>query len=193
MFDFIEGELVARNPGQVTVRTGGFGVLLSVPLSTFDQLPAGGRIRLWTHLVLRDDAFQVYGFFTPEERELFLLLTTVKGIGPRVALKILWGIRVDEFVQAVVRGETALLCRIPGVWKKTAERVTVELREAVSRLCTASSPTRNPATADAVVALVKLGTQRAEAEKAVEKARSALPPEAPTEDIVRECLRRGFA
>jgi Holliday junction DNA helicase RuvA len=177
----------------VTIQTGGIGVWLSVPLSTYDRVPATGRIRLWTHLVVRDDALQMYGFFSLAERELFLLLNTVKGIGPRVALKILSGIQVGDFVRAVSRGETGLLGRIPGVGKKTAERVVMELKDAASRLPAAGPGSVDSAAADAVVALIKLGAQRSEAEKAVEKARGALPPGAPAEEIVRECLRRGFA
>ncbi|MCU0722886.1 MAG: Holliday junction branch migration protein RuvA [Planctomycetes bacterium] len=193
MLDFVEGDLVARSPGQVTVQTGGLGLLLSVPLSTYDRLPASGRVRLWAHLVVREDALQIFGFSSLEERELFLLLNTVKGIGPRLALKILSGVRVADFVAAVGRGETALLCRIPGIGRKTAERLTVELKDAVSRLPAEGGAPADAGAADAVVALIKLGAQRGEAEKAVGKARAALPPGAATEELVRECLRRGFA
>ncbi|MHC4600519.1 MAG: Holliday junction branch migration protein RuvA [Planctomycetota bacterium] len=192
MIDFIEGELVSRNPGQVTLALPGIGFLVFVPLSTYDRLPEGGRVRLHTHLVPREDAFHLYGFLTPREREIFLLLTTVRGIGPRLALKILSGLNPDEFVEAVAEEETSVLCRISGVGRKTAQRLVLELKDTLKHMAVSGAPKAGRAESDAVVALAKLGASRAEAEKAVATARKALPPGATTEEIVRECLRRGL-
>ena len=194
MFDFIEGVIVSRAPGQATVQVGGFGIQLSIPLSTYDHLPQSGTVRLLAHLHVREDCIQLYGFLTREEREAFLLLTTVKGVGPRLALKILSGARVGEFVRAISSGDSALLCRIPGVGRKTAERLLLELKDAVSRMQPGTGETgADRAAADAVIALITLGTARNEAEKAVDRVRSALGGQATADELVRECLRRGTA
>lgn len=193
MMEFIEGELVERGPGMVTLRVGGIGFRLSVPLSTFDRLPAGGPLKLFTHLVPREDAFLLFGFLAPEERELFLLLQTVSGVGPRLALKVLSGFPPTQVARAVAEGEVGLLCKVPGIGRKTAERLIVELKDAVKHLAAADASRADIVTADAVVALIKLGAGRVEAERAVEKARRTAPPSAGAEDIVRECLRQGLA
>lgn len=192
MFDFIEGELVTRNPGQVTILTGGFGVRLSVPLSTYDRLPEGGGVRLLAHMHVREDGVQMFGFGTAQERELFLLLNTVKGVGPRLALKILSGVNVGDFVTAVAAGDAAMLQKVPGVGRKTAERLSLELKDAVAHIGPDPSRPIQTGDADAVIALIQLGAGRSEAEKAVKKSRKALDPGATPEEIVRECLRRGY-
>ncbi|MHC5038683.1 MAG: Holliday junction branch migration protein RuvA [Planctomycetota bacterium] len=192
MIDFIEGELVSRNPGQVTLQVGGIGFLISIPLSTYDRLPAAGRMGLHTHLVPREDGFFLFGFRTREEREIFLLLTTVRGVGPRLALKVLSGFPVGEIVQALQREEPGLLCKIPGIGRKTAQRLVLELKDAVKHLPVAGALPKDSAGSDAVVALIKLGAARAVAEKAVVKSRKSLPPGAGTEEIVRECLQKGL-
>jgi len=192
MIDFIEGELVSRSPGQVTVALQGVGFLVLIPLSTYDKLPTSGSVRLHTHLVPREDAFHLFGFLTQREREIFLLLTTVKGVGPRLALKILSGLEPEEFLRAVIEEDAGTLCKISGVGRKTAQRLVLEMKDAVKHLALPERPLVERAEADAVVALTKLGATRNEAEKAVASALKTLPPGSTTEDIVRECLRKGF-
>jgi Holliday junction DNA helicase RuvA len=192
MIDFIEGELVSRSPGQVTLALQGMGFLVSIPLSTYDKLPLEGRVLLHTHLVPREDAFHLYGFLTLREREIFLLLTTVKGVGPRLALKVLSGLEPGEFLRAVIDEDTAALCKISGVGRKTAQRLVLELKDAVKHLAVPGRPPADRAESDAVVALTKLGASRAEAEKAVGSTVKSLSPGASTEEIVRECLKKGL-
>ncbi len=192
MFDFIEGEITSPRPGQVTLRVGGVGYLVAVPLSTYDRLPPEGDVRLFTRLVPGPDQILLFGFLTVEEREIFMLLNTVRGVGPQLALKILSGMPVTDFARAVREGKKALLCSIPGVGRKTAERLILELKDALEHIAPPRGPAIDSAASDAVVALIKLGVSRGEAEKAVEKGRVALPPGAGAEEIIRECLRRGL-
>jgi Holliday junction DNA helicase RuvA len=192
MIEFVEGEVVSRHPGQVILAVGGVGFLVFVPLSTYDRLPGTGPLRLLTHMVPREDRFLLFGFLTVQERELFNLLLTVKGVGPRLALKILSGLQPTDLVQALMDGEVGQLCRVSGVGKKTAQRLVVELRDAVAHLSAAGATHVDSAAADAVMALIKLGAYRTDAEKAVEKARKGLESDAGAEEIVRECLRKGF-
>src|SRR5947209_4987250 len=131
MIAFVEGDLVEALPTRVVVSVNGLGYLVHVPLSSFNQLPpVNHRVRLLTHLVVREDAHQLYGFLTAQERDLFLLLLQhVSGVGPKMALAVLSGMSVGSFKNAVARGEVAILARVKGVGKKTAERIVLELKD----------------------------------------------------------------
>src|SRR5271167_504277 len=133
MITFLRGKLVEALPTQVSVDVNGVGYEALIPLSSFDKLPAAGHdVTLLTHLAVREDAHTLYGFMTVGERELFrLLINTVSGIGPRIALNILSGISVTAFRGAVAGGDVKSLSQISGVGKKTAERMVVELRDKV--------------------------------------------------------------
>src|SRR5882757_8418472 len=133
MIAFLEGVLAEALPTQIVVNVHGVGYQVIIPLSSFDRLPApGASIKILTHLVVREDAHTLYGFFTSGERDLFrLLLHHVTGVGPKLALAVLSGMSVEMFKASVVAGDLAAISRISGVGKKTAERVVLELKDKV--------------------------------------------------------------
>src|SRR5688572_33241796 len=139
MIGFVRGKLVVKAPPHLTVDVGGVGYHLEAPRSTFYTLPAvGSDVRLLTHLVVREDAHILYGFGTQEERALFRNLLKVSGVGPKIALAILSGVSVEGFATCVKLQDTAALTRIPGVGRKTAERVLMEMRDRLEALEQAS-------------------------------------------------------
>jgi len=200
MITFLEGQLVEALPTQLIIDVGGIGYEVLIPLSSFDKLPQPGqRLRLLTHLVVREDSHTLYGFMSKQERELFrLLINTVSGIGPRTALNILSGINVQAFRGAVANGDIKALSQISGVGKKTAERIVVELKDKIGAAGAweASSAERalskdDQKLNDAVLALMALGFKQIEAHDAVRGAQSMLGAQATLEDLVRACLRKG--
>lgn len=199
MIAFLEGRLVEALPTQVLIEVHGVGYEVLIPLSSFDKLPAPGQpVRLLTHLVVREDAHVLYGFATAAERDLFrLLIHTVSGIGPKLALNILSGMNPTAFRGAVAAGDVKALSRIPGVGRKTAERLVVELRDKVGAAGTweAASEQRGLSEADrrvndAVLALIALDFKPPEAHEAVRAAQALLGPEATVEELVRAALKR---
>src|SRR5205823_10357269 len=133
MISFLQGKLIEALPTQVTVEVHGVGYEALIPLSSYDKLPVpGSEVRLLTHLSVREDAHTLYGFMTATERELFrLLINTVSGIGPKIALNILSGVNPTAFRGAVANGDIKALSQISGVGKKTAERIVVELKDKI--------------------------------------------------------------
>ena len=202
MITFLRGKLTEVLPTQVTVDVNGVGYDVLIPLSSYDKLPAPGNlVHLLTHLAVREDAHTLYGFMTAAEREMFrLLINTVSGIGPKIALNILSGISVIAFRGAVANGDVKALSQISGVGRKTAERIVVELKDKIgpAGAWEASSAQRGFSPAeqkinDAVLALMALGFKQLEAHDAVRAAVAALGPEAAVEQIVRCCLKKGAA
>jgi Holliday junction DNA helicase RuvA len=129
----VSGAVALRRPAYVVVECGGVGYQLTVSAQTLNHVPAvGERVMLHTHLVVRDDALQLYGFATEEERELFLMLLSVQSVGPKVAIAVLSGGSPTELLRALALGDTARFQAVPGIGKRTAERIIVELREKVS-------------------------------------------------------------
>jgi Holliday junction DNA helicase RuvA len=200
MISFLRGKLMEALPTRVTVETQGVGYEVLIPVSSYDKLPAVGQeVKVLTHLVVREDAHTLYGFMSVAERELFrLLIGTVSGIGPKIALNILSGINVTAFRGAVANGDVKSLSQISGVGRKTAERIVVELKdkmgesagwEALSaqRALTPEDQKVN----DAVLALMALGFKQIEAHEAARKAQGALGAEATVEDLIRACLKKG--
>ena len=200
MITFLRGRLVEALPTQATVDINGVGYEVLIPLSSFDKLPApGGDVHLLTHLAVREDAHVLYGFVTAAERELFrLLINTVSGIGPKIALNVLSGMNPVALRGAVANGDVKALSQISGVGKKTAERIVVELRDKIGaagaweassaeRALSASDQKVN----DAVLALVALGFKQPEAHETVRTVQGALGPQAPVEDLVRASLKKG--
>ncbi len=199
MITFLQGKLEEVLPTQIVVNVAGVGYELLIPLSSFNKLPQPGQeMRVLTHLAIREDAHVLYGFMTAQERDLFrLLIHTVSGIGPKIALNILSGMNVVAFRGAVANGDVKALSQINGVGKKTAERIVVELRDKVGAAGAweASSAQRALSPADqkindAVLALIALGFKQAEAHDAVRAAVEKLGPEAGPDDLVRASLRR---
>ncbi len=204
MIAFLRGRLASVDANQVVVDVGGVGYSLAVPAGTLDRLPATGReVTLHTSLQVREDAWSLYGFATPEERRAFELLVGVNGVGPRLALAVLSGLGPAGLAQAVLLEDAAALARVPGVGKKTAQRLILELRGKLGGLDEAglapAAPTAEAgpagggdAFAEAAAALAALGYSGAEAARAVEAARRRLPgggADADVEVIVRQSLR----
>jgi Holliday junction DNA helicase RuvA len=163
---FVRGKLVAKTPPHLTVDVGGVGYDVEAPMSTFYTLPAlGSDVRLLTHLVVREDAHILYGFGSVEERSLFRNLLKVSQIGPKIALAILSGVSVEGFTTLVKLQDTAALTKIPGVGRKTAERVLMEMRDrldAVEASAAAMPVSANGVEGEAWSALVALGYKPAE-------------------------------
>jgi holliday junction DNA helicase RuvA len=200
MITYLHGKLVEALPTQVTVDVNGVGYDVLIPLSSFDKLPTPGQVvKLLTHLVVREDAHVLYGFMTSAERELFrLLINTVSGIGPKIALNILSGIHVTAFRGAVASGDVKALSQISGVGKKTAERIIIELKDKIGPggVLEAASAQRSLSAAeqkvnDAVLALVALGFKPAEAHETIRATQAVLGPDAALEDLVRASLKKG--
>ncbi|HXS68291.1 MAG TPA: Holliday junction branch migration protein RuvA [Candidatus Polarisedimenticolia bacterium] len=200
MITFLQGKLVEALPTEVTVDVNGVGYEALIPLSSFDKLPQPGQpVKLLTQLVVREDAHTLYGFMTPEERDLFrLLIHTVSGIGPKTALNVLSGISVTAFRGAVANGDLKSLSKISGVGKKTAERIVVELKDKIGMAgAWEASSAKHGLSADeqrindAVLALAALGFKQIEAHDSVRAAQAVLGTQATVEELVRACLKKG--
>jgi Holliday junction DNA helicase RuvA len=171
MIAHLRGKLLAKHPNQIVVETGGVGYELNISVPTFSELPAiGSEVTLHVHTHVREDLIALYGFLRPEEKQLFEKLITVSGIGPELAITILSGMAADELAVAIRGNDLIRLTKIPGIGKKTAERMVLELRDKLPAVTGVSAPTMPAMSAteeDVLSALVNLGYQRAAAEKAL--------------------------
>jgi len=187
----ISGTLEHKVPGEVIVDVAGVGYQILIPLNVFYRLPeVGGTISLHIHTHLREDALQLFGFIEQEEKHIFLLLNGVAGIGPKLAINILSGIPVEELARALKEGDHLKLLSIPGVGKKLAERMIVELRDKMLRVPSAETGRADGSqlTRDAVSALVNLGYRQGEAERSVREV--ARQGETTLAEVLKEALRR---
>lgn len=189
MIALIRGEVVVRLPGNVVIETGGVGYRMAVSSETLSKLPqAGEQARLFTHLVLRDDAMQLFGFASEPERELFLMLIEVQGVGPKVALAVLSGGAPRELLNAIAAGDSARFQAVKGIGKRTAERIIVELREKVAGKVTDEIVVRRTDSDDprtlAREGLLGLGFNPQEADKLLDAAHGETP-----EDLIAAALR----
>lgn len=167
----VSGTLLEKSPNSAVVDTGSVAFEMFISSNTYQQLPdKGGKVRLFTHFVMREDGVFLYGFSKMEEKRLFLLLITISKVGPKMALAILSGMDVHKFMNAVMNSEIGLISTIPGIGRKTAERIIVELRDKFGKLA-AESPVEgvSAGTEDVISALLNLGYARAECQKAVTK------------------------
>ena len=189
----LRGTLIDKRPNQVLIDVSGVGYLVHIPLSTFyslGDLRAEVTLLIYTHV--REDQLALYGFLTAREKHLFELLLSASGVGPTLATKILSGMSVEELVPAIRRGDLAQLTRIPGVGKKTAERMVVELRDKLAATEAHEAERPAPVTgldADVVSALVNLGYDRRAAERALESTRHDGAP-ASFESLLRATLQQ---
>ncbi len=182
MIGRIAGRLAEKNPPMILVDVQGIGYELDVPMSTYYTLPATGEaVSLFTHLSIREDAHVLYGFSSQEERRVFRLLLRISGVGPKLALSVLSGLSISELCAAVQRGESARLVKIPGVGKKTAERLLLELRD---KLDGPTAPAPSPSE-DVKNALIALGYSEREVAQTVAK----IDPSLSTGDAIRMGLR----
>jgi len=202
MIAHLSGTLLSKQATSVIVDVGGVGYEVSIPLSTFYDLEDPGsavQLRIYTHV--REDVIQLYGFKTARERELFLKVISVTGIGPKLGITLLSGMSADEMIASIRTNNLARLTLIPGVGRKTAERLIMELREKVAELSSAQleeelgakseadAPTEDTVRADALSALLNLGYQRSAAEKAVDAAVGE-GGDVTVESILRRTLRK---
>jgi holliday junction DNA helicase RuvA len=194
MIGFLKGRLAAKLPPTLLVDVNGVGYELEAPMSTFYGLPATGEaVALFTHLVIREDAHVLFGFGTEGERRLFRSLLKISGVGPKIALGILSGASVDEFLRTIQAEDVAMLTRIPGIGRKTAERVIIEMRDSVQKL-SAPAAAGNPLTAgaaqspqsEAYGALIALGYKPPEAARLL---KNADEPGLSTTEIIRRALK----
>jgi Holliday junction DNA helicase RuvA len=171
MIAHLRGKLLAKHPNQAIIESGGVGYDVTISVPTFSDLPAAGaEVALHIHTHVREDAIALYGFLRPAEKLLFEKLITVSGIGPTLAIKILSGMAADEMVGAIRGNDVARLTRIPGIGRKTAQRMVLELRDKLPEAGPATAPAVHALSTteeDVLSALVNLGYQRAAAEKAL--------------------------
>jgi Holliday junction DNA helicase RuvA len=193
----LEGKIVSKSPVEVVVDVGGIHYLVNIPVTVYQKLgEVGANVKLYTYLIVREEEIYLYGFSSVEERDFFKLLISVSGIGPKMAQAIMSGMSVDELKNSIIRGDVSSLVSIPGVGKKTAERVIVELRDKIAKIEFAGKPlefissdqveVRN----EALLALISLGFSRQSAEKAI---RAVLKEnekmEFTVEELVKQALR----
>ncbi|MGE5128575.1 MAG: Holliday junction branch migration protein RuvA [Sphingomonadaceae bacterium] len=187
MIGRLVGRLIAKHPPQVTLDVGGVGYELDVPMSTFYNLPpAGDTATLYTHLVVREDAHTLYGFASLEERSVFRQLIRISGIGARTALALLSGLSVAELAQAVATQDSARLTKVPGIGKKTAERLLLELKGKLAEALPGAAGAAPGGTAtDILNALLALGYSEKEAAAAAK----TLPPGVTVAEGIRAALK----
>jgi len=198
MIASIRGILISKAPTELTIEVNGIGYVVHVPLSTYEKVgDLGSTLSLFTHLHVREDALQLYGFATEAERSLFKLLISVSGIGTKIAQGILSGMSVDELHTNIVQGNVQALTSVQGIGRKTAERIVLELRDALSKtegisqavpsLLKTSAEIRN----EALLALVSLGFTQQSAEKAIRIALHEIenPGNMSVEELIKEALR----
>jgi Holliday junction DNA helicase RuvA len=188
MFESIRGRLVSRSPAHAVVEAGGLGYAVSVPLSTYERLPQkGDEVTLRLHLVVREDEWRLYGFADEEERALFRACLKVSGVGPATALALLSGMAPRDLRAAVSGGDVVALQRVKGVGKKTAERLVVELKDALGSAPRAAGGVPAGPLSDAAAALVALGLTEGEAAERLRRVPQAA--DLPLAEVVRKALR----
>lgn len=161
------GTLIAKRPPQIIVDVAGIGYEVDCPMTTFCELPReGAQVTLLTHFVVREDAMQLFGFLTADERDAFRALIKISGVGPRIALALLSGMTPAALAQAVASSQTAELTRVPGIGKKTAERLILELKDKLHFAGSLATDAPTDARADVVAALLALGYSEKEAQAA---------------------------
>jgi Holliday junction DNA helicase RuvA len=183
----LSGQLIEKRPPTIVVEVHGVGYEVDVPMSTFFQLPAtGSTVTLHTHLIVREDAHLLFGFATDQERQVFRQLLKISGVGARTALSVLSGMSVSELYQVVLAHDGARLTRIPGIGKKTAERLLLELRDKLNAAIGAPVPGGDAEIrSDALNALLALGYSDKEATHALGR----IAPETPVQDAIRHALK----
>lgn len=200
MIGQLRGIILAKQPPQLVLDVQGVGYEIDAPMGTFYRLPEiGQEVTLFTHLVVREDAHHLYGFFAASERLLFRTLLKVNGVGPRLGLTILSSIEPEEFVRCVVNNDTAHLTCLPGIGKKTAERLVIEMRDKLAAWqqtappaamnLVAATPARNQVVQDAISALIALGYKPQEASRAIARVdENALTSEAMIRQALKEMI-----
>lgn len=191
MIAYLKGTLIRKAPNLVVVETGGVGYSAAIPLSTFFKVgEIGSEVELLVHTHMTDSAIALFGFATTAEKDIFLKLIGISGIGPKLAMAILSGIEPGELEDAVRRTDVARISLIPGIGKKTALRVAMELQDKIEKKEKVLAGRGSKEKEDLVSALANLGFRRKEIEPVVDKVLASLPEEAGFERMLRECLAR---
>lgn len=199
MYAFIEGIVEHKSSGELVINAGGVGYLLLCSQSTLSAAPPRGEFtRIYTHLSVREDAMELFGFTSQEEKAMFLRLTSISGIGPRTALGVLAAMPLPDLTLAILTGDAATLCRAPGIGKNTAQRITLELKDKLSAedlpagtqaVSLPGSSGADSAVGEAILALQSLGYTQSEAARAVSAAHQDAGDGAGADDLVRLALR----
>ena len=197
MIGQIEGTIIEKNPPEILVEVAGITYEILVPMSTLYQLPESGElVRLHTHFSVREDAQTLYGFFDAETKKMFRSLVRVNGVGPKMALGILSGMSVEDFVQAVRNNDSEAMVRMPGIGKKTAERLMIEMRDKMSEWGSdnnvgsdLSSQTKSSFTKDAEIAMINLGYKPQQAARAIAQVLKVNPEINDSEELIRFSLK----
>lgn len=191
MIAHLKGTLIDKAPNRVVLETGGVGYGVTIPVSTFVRLgEVGEPAALLIHTHLTDDALTLYGFASAEERDMFLKLIGISGIGPKLALNVLSGIAPGDLEEAVRRTDVARLTMVPGIGKKTALRIAMELQDKLEKKEKILAGRAAPEREDLVSALLNMGFRRTEVDRAVDLACGGLPADAGFEKLLRACLKR---
>jgi Holliday junction DNA helicase RuvA len=191
MIAYLQGKLIHKSPNQVVIDTGGVGYCASIPLSTYFQLgEVNEPASLYIHTHLTDSALSLFGFATREEKDLFLKLISISGIGPKLSLNILSGIGPQELEEAVEKNDIARLALVPGIGKKTALRIALEMQSKLDKKEKVLALKGSPETEDLMSALTNLGFRKKEVETVVEAVMKQAPAGAGFEKLLRECLGR---
>ena len=197
MIGQIEGTIIEKNPPEILVEVAGITYEILVPMSTLYQLPESGElVRLHTHFSVREDAQILYGFFDAETKKMFRSLVRVNGVGPKMALGILSGMSVEDFVQAVRNNDSEAMVRMPGIGKKTAERLMIEMRDKMIEWGSddnvgsdLSSQTKSSFTKDAEIAMINLGYKPQQAARAIAQVLKVNPEINDSEELIRFSLK----
>jgi Holliday junction DNA helicase RuvA len=191
MIAYLRGTLIHKRPGHVVVETGGVGYAAAVPVSSFASLgEIGETVELFVHTHLSDDALALYGFLTEDEKAMFLKLIGVSGIGPKLALNVLSGIAPGDLEEAIRASDLARISLVPGIGKKTALRITMELQDKLEQKEKLLAAKGSPEKEDLLSALQNMGFRRKEAERAVDQTMAASKPGTEFEKLLRDCLKR---
>ena len=197
MIGQIEGTIIEKNPPEILVEVAGITYEILVPMSTLYQLPESGElVRLHTHFSVREDAQTLYGFFDAETKKMFRSLVRVNGVGPKMALGILSGMSVEDFVQAVRNNDSEAMVRMPGIGKKTAERLMIEMRDKMIEWGSddnvgsdLSSQIKSSFTKDAEIAMINLGYKPQQAARAIAQVLKVNPEINDSEELIRFSLK----
>lgn len=194
MFEYFRGPLVQSTPTKAVIEINGIGYAIQISLKTFQKLPQiGTQTLIYVAPVIREDEHILYGFLTIEEKNLFYLLTSVSGVGPKTAVGILGNVEISDFQFAILQGNAALLSKIPSVGKKTAERLVVELKDKFQGAATINSNislSSGTVTSDAISALINLGYHPLEAQKKVKKIQDAQTKDLSLSELISNALKQ---
>lgn len=192
MYAYLEGKFTYKSPAQVHIDVNGIGYEVNISLNTYTKLQALDKGKLYTHLQVKEDGHTLFGFSEVQEKEMFLMLISVSGVGAATARMMLSSLRADEVRQAILTGDVKLLERVKGIGKKSAERLVLELKDKVGKHLAGANyttPTSNSLEQDALIALTALGISRQQAELSLQKIIRAEPGVLPLEELIKKALK----